>query len=51
MTIYVPIAHTLIKGPLEQHLMKMILKAFIKPLLHISYKLLKAIEAAICSQN
>lgn len=51
MTIYVPLAHTIIKGPLDQSLMKMVFKVFIKPLFHVSYRLLGALEESIYSKN
>lgn len=51
VNLYVPLAHTIIKGPLEQTLMKKIFKAFAKPTLYASFKLIESVERAISSQN
>lgn len=47
VTIYVPLAHSLITGPLEQQLMKVILKSFMLPSLHIVHKLIESIQGSI----
>jgi len=43
MTLYAALAHTMIKGPIEQNLMKKILRAFLFPVLATTNRLISTL--------